>query len=374
MDFGQTKIIFHKIINIFVAIFAIGCFSQATLAAPITRAEAKVLSFGAGTSSQNSVIAMTSDSKTTTTGWTNATYDAAKGMVIEAEPGTYSFGFGSYVPENYSGPGAMYLHRVLIKDQAGVVLLDESFNGWSLVSDSVATSGNITRSRYSTTGGIFWNTYADTNSFFTGYGEAFASVDSIGDKGMVYPMDGGGPFSVLIKTLLTAPAGTTHLNINVEWRYDVDIFSGQNRTFTIGVQKGDVPTENLFSFSAPATPATPAPTVTAVTPATGSTAGGTPITITGTDLTGATAITVGGAACISFNAASATSATCTTPPGAAGTASVVVTTAGGNNAANTLFTYEVPVAAPIPTLSEWAMIFLASLMAMFGIRRMRRNK
>ena len=31
-------------------------------------------------------------------------------------------------------------------------------------------------------------------------------------------------------------------------------------------------------------------------------------------------------------------------------------------------------AQPIPTLTEWAMIFLASLMAMFGIRRMRRNK
>ena len=30
--------------------------------------------------------------------------------------------------------------------------------------------------------------------------------------------------------------------------------------------------------------------------------------------------------------------------------------------------------APIPTLGEWAMIFMASLMAMFGIRRMRRSK
>jgi hypothetical protein len=30
--------------------------------------------------------------------------------------------------------------------------------------------------------------------------------------------------------------------------------------------------------------------------------------------------------------------------------------------------------AAIPTLGEWGMIFMASLMAMFGIRRMRRNK
>jgi hypothetical protein len=32
-----------------------------------------------------------------------------------------------------------------------------------------------------------------------------------------------------------------------------------------------------------------------------------------------------------------------------------------------------PVATAIPTLSEWAMIFMASIMAMFGIRRMRRG-
>ena len=30
--------------------------------------------------------------------------------------------------------------------------------------------------------------------------------------------------------------------------------------------------------------------------------------------------------------------------------------------------------APIPTMSEWSMIFMASLLAMFGIRRMRRTK
>ncbi len=38
-------------------------------------------------------------------------------------------------------------------------------------------------------------------------------------------------------------------------------------------------------------------------------------------------------------------------------------------------TVSTPVApAAIPTLGEWAMIFMASLMAMFGIRRMRRSK
>jgi hypothetical protein len=71
---------------------------------------------------------------------------------------------------------------------------------------------------------------------------------------------------------------------------------------------------------------------------------------------------------------SATSITCSTPAGAAGTASILVTTPGGINSANTLFTYVTPEpAAPIPTLSEWAMIFLASLMAMFAYARTRRQ-
>ncbi|PUE49574.1 IPTL-CTERM sorting domain-containing protein [Limnohabitans sp. 2KL-51] len=126
------------------------------------------------------------------------------------------------------------------------------------------------------------------------------------------------------------------------------------------------------SFTYPSILATPAPTVTSITPVQGSTTGGTSVTLTGTNLTGATSITVGGAACTSVSA-SATSATCTTPAGTAGTASVLVTTPGGTNAANTLFTYETPVAAPIPTLSEWAMILLASLMGMFAFARIRRQ-
>lgn len=43
-------------------------------------------------------------------------------------------------------------------------------------------------------------------------------------------------------------------------------------------------------------------------------------------------------------------------------------------ASNVTLTKSVAAPAAIPTLSEWAMIFMASLMAMFGIRRMRRSK
>jgi hypothetical protein len=92
-----------------------------------------------------------------------------------------------------------------------------------------------------------------------------------------------------------------------------------------------------FTFGLPLCGALP--TVAVIAPATGSTAGGTSVTITGTDFTGATAVTIGGVAAASFTVDSATQITATTPAGTAGTASVLVTTPGGTNAGNTLYTY-----------------------------------
>lgn len=45
---------------------------------------------------------------------------------------------------------------------------------------------------------------------------------------------------------------------------------------------------------------------------------------------------------------------------------------GGSSLTNTCSSFNPPAA--IPTLSEWGMIFMASLLAMFGIRRMRSSK
>ena len=89
------------------------------------------------------------------------------------------------------------------------------------------------------------------------------------------------------------------------------------------------------SFSLP-------PTVTAINPTIGSTAGGTNVTITGTDFTGATAVTIGGSAATGVTVLNATTITATTPAGVAGTASVLVTTSGGTNTANMLYTYRAP--------------------------------
>jgi hypothetical protein len=83
-----------------------------------------------------------------------------------------------------------------------------------------------------------------------------------------------------------------------------------------------------------------------------------------TSFTFSTAINSGGAYAVTVGT-QPTGQTCTVTNGS-GTVSANVTNV-------TLTCTDNPV-QPIPTLGEWAMIFMASLMAMFGIRRMRRSK
>jgi hypothetical protein len=74
------------------------------------------------------------------------------------------------------------------------------------------------------------------------------------------------------------------------------------------------------------------PTVTSLSPTSGSTAGGTSVTITGTNFTGATGVSFGGVAAASFTVSSGTSITATSPPEAAGTVDVTVSTYSGTSA------------------------------------------
>ncbi|MFI0715588.1 IPT/TIG domain-containing protein [Streptomyces inhibens] len=89
----------------------------------------------------------------------------------------------------------------------------------------------------------------------------------------------------------------------------------------------------------------PFPTLSSISPNQGPTTGGTPVTLTGTNLTGA-AVTIGGnpATGISVNPAG-TQITATTPAGALGPATVTVTTDGGCASLVNGFTYVLPVHA-----------------------------
>ena len=89
------------------------------------------------------------------------------------------------------------------------------------------------------------------------------------------------------------------------------------------------------------------PTITKVTPATGSTAGGTTVTITGTNFTLVQAVKFGTATATSFTVTSVTTVKAVAPSGLAGKVALVVTTPGGMTTKATAFTYVIP-----PTLSK----------------------
>ena len=115
-------------------------------------------------------------------------------------------------------------------------------------------------------------------------------------------------------------------------------------TFTITVTDSSSPSASsvdvTYSLSI-----TGAPTLASVSPPRGPTAGGTPITLTGTHFLGATGVTIGGAAASNVAVISATTITAIAPAGTVGSASVVVTTPGGANGANAAYAYTAALTA-----------------------------
>jgi lysozyme len=98
---------------------------------------------------------------------------------------------------------------------------------------------------------------------------------------------------------------------------------------------------NLCAITVSNPGSTAPPAVSAVSPRSGPVAGGTPVTITGTNFVGASSVTFGGMPAASFTVVSAGEITAVSPADASGTVDVVVTTNQGASPANALdeFTY-----------------------------------
>ncbi|MBS0516965.1 MAG: IPT/TIG domain-containing protein [Proteobacteria bacterium] len=138
-----------------------------------------------------------------------------------------------------------------------------------------------------------------------------------------------------ISPLATDPPGnSTSGEAAIDLRYFYAMLASGNLDFRIDV------TGNLA--------ATPAPTVTSIAPTSGPTAGGTTVTITGTNFTGATAVKFGTVSALPFTVIGSTQITVTAPAGAAGMVDVTVTTAGGTSATSAADQYTY-VAAPTVT-------------------------
>lgn len=98
------------------------------------------------------------------------------------------------------------------------------------------------------------------------------------------------------------------------------------------------------------------PVVAEVSPAAGSTAGGTSVTITGSNFSGASSVTFGGIGAAAFTVVNTTIITATTPAHPAGAVNVVVTTPSGSSTGGlSLFAFVTPNTAPGFTLPAGTM-------------------
>lgn len=106
---------------------------------------------------------------------------------------------------------------------------------------------------------------------------------------------------------------------------------------------------NTCIFPASSPPPPPAPTVAAVSPVSGSTAGGTPVTISGTNFAAGASVTFGGAAATSVTVVNATTITAVTPARATGAVAVAVTHPGGQSGSKSNAYFY----APPPAVSDF---------------------
>lgn len=173
----------------------------------------------------------------------------------------------------------------------------------------------------------------------------------------VTPSGGNGPYSCVLSNGSSLPSGVT-LGANCAltgtpggsgtFSFNVDVtdssVTGANGGTASAFTKSGVAISNFAVAQA-------APAITGVSPNSGPEAGGTAVTLTGTDFTGATGLSFGGVS-VFFSVNSPTTITATSPAHAAGAVNIVVSGPGGDSAtgASSQFVYDAP-AAPTVTLA-----------------------
>jgi hypothetical protein len=186
--------------------------------------------------------------------------------------------------------------------------------------------------------------------------------------GASFSATAGTPFSGQVATFTDADPGgnASDYSATITWGDDTSsagtVSAGSGGQFVVSgthtyATAGSFPTSIAISdagganatANGRATVAVPPPTVTAVSPSSGPAGGGTSVTITGANFTGATGVKFGSTAATGVTVNSATKITATSPAGS-GTVDVTVTTPGGTSPTGSAdrFAY-VPVAPVVMT-------------------------
>ena len=110
-----------------------------------------------------------------------------------------------------------------------------------------------------------------------------------------------------------------------------------NDKIHVTTPSGTATSSAFFTFVAP-------PTITSFTPTSGPTTGGTTVTITGTNFTGATSVKFGTTAAASYTVTSSTKIKAVTKPHAAGTVKISIKTVDGTGTSSGNFTFVAPPA------------------------------
>jgi hypothetical protein len=150
--------------------------------------------------------------------------------------------------------------------------------------------------------------------------------------------------------------------------YDVNFIA----TAPTGSAVNEIPfRQNLEQFAAAPPVGDPPTVVTSISPNTGMSNGGTTVTITGVNFTGASAVRFGGVAAASFTVNSDTSITAVSPAEAPGIVDITVTAPGGTSPITAADQFSVtPSPLATPTLSEWSLFGLALLLGGLGCLRL----
>ncbi|HJT16654.1 MAG TPA: IPT/TIG domain-containing protein, partial [Thermoanaerobaculia bacterium] len=183
----------------------------------------------------------------------------------------------------------------------------------------------------------------------TGSGNAFSfSVTALDSSNNIVTNYSGTIHFTSSDALATLPANTTLTNGT--GTFSATLGTAGNQTITAT----DIANAAITGTSAAIAVTAAAPSLTALSTTVGLTTGGTSVTISGANLSGATSVTFGGVAAV-ITSQTSTSIVVSAPPHAAGPVDVVVTTAGGTATLPHAFTY----VADIPALSFSMLLLLA---------------